>query len=63
MRARKDPVSDVDAALVASNLGILADIAARLDRKLAWDPSREQFTNSDEANRMLHREMHNGWAL
>ena len=63
IRSRKDPVSDVDAAHIASILGMLADIAARLDKKLAWDPEAERFTNSDEANTMLQRAMHNGWKL
>ena len=63
IRSRKDPVSDVDAAHKASALGMLADIAARLERKLAWDPKAERFQNSDEANKMLKRTMHNGWEL
>ena len=63
MRSRKDPVSDVDAAHKASILGMLADIAARLGKKLTWDPKAERFTNSDEANKMLQRTMHNGWEL
>ncbi len=63
MRTRKDPVSDVDAAYTASSLGMQADVAARLGKKLAWDPKAERFTNSDEANTMLHRDMHNGWKL
>ena len=63
MHSRKDPVSDVDAAHVASILGMLADISARLDQKLAWDPKTERFQDSDEANKMLQREMHNGFGL
>jgi len=63
VRSRKDPVSDVDAAYVASTLGLLADIAARLKQKLKWDPGQERFLGSDEANKMLTRPMHNGWIL
>jgi len=61
MRSRKDPVSDVDATHKASYLGLLTEIAGRLEQKLKWDPKREQFIGNDEANRMLHRTMHNGW--
>jgi predicted dehydrogenase len=61
--SRKDPVSDVDAAHTASILGMIADISARLEQKLSWDPKLERFKNSDEANTMLHRAMHNGWEL
>ncbi|NLO33405.1 MAG: Gfo/Idh/MocA family oxidoreductase [Candidatus Hydrogenedentes bacterium] len=63
IRSRKDPVSNVDSAHQASCLGMLADIAGRLETKLSWDPATESFKNNDEANAMLHREMHNGWSI
>lgn len=63
IRSRKDPVSDVDAAHTASILGMLADIAARLEKKLAWNPKTHRFQNNDEANKKLQRAMHNGWKL
>ena len=63
VRSREDPVSDVDAAFVASSLGLLADIAGRLKQKLRWDAQKLQFVENDEANKMLHRPMHNGWSL
>ena len=63
MRSRKDPVSDVDAAYTASVIGMVADIAARLDQKLTWDPKAERIKDNDEANKRLHRDMHNGWKL
>lgn len=63
VRNRKDPVSHVDAAYHASTLGLVADIAARLQQKLKWDPQQEQFVGSDEANKLLTRPLHNGWKL
>lgn len=63
IRTRKDPVSDVDAAHKATCLGMEADIAARLKQKLRWDPKAWAFVDNDEANKMLHRPMHNGWVL
>lgn len=63
VRSRKDPVSNVDATHVASYLGLVADLAARLGQKLKWDPRAEAFSGNDAANRMLVREMHNGWTL
>jgi predicted dehydrogenase len=63
VRSRKDPVSNVDATHVASYLGIVADIAARLQQKLQWDPKKETFIGNDEANKMLTRPMFNGWKL
>jgi predicted dehydrogenase len=63
IRSRKDPVSSVDASHKATCLGMIADIAARLQQKLSWDPQQERFVGSDEANKMLRRPMHNGWSL
>jgi len=63
VRSRKDPVSDVNATHVASYLGLIAEIAARLETKLKWDPKREKFIGNDEANARLSRPMHNGWKL
>jgi len=63
VRSRKDPVSDVDAAHRASTLGLVCDIAARLKRKLKWDPKSERFVGAEDADRMLTRPLHNGWKL
>ena len=63
VRSRKDPVSDVDSTHKASYLGLLTEVAGRLEQKLKWDPKKEQFIGNDEANRLLHRTMHNGWKL
>lgn len=63
VRSRKDPVSNVDATHVASYLGLVAEIAARLETKLQWDPKTEKFAGNDEANKLLTRPMHNGWKL
>ncbi len=63
VRTRKDPISDVDVTHQASYLGMVADIAGRLEQKLKWDPRHEEFVGNDEANRMLHRPMQNGWKL
>jgi predicted dehydrogenase len=63
VRSRKDPVSTVEATHIASYLGLLAEIAARLETKLKWDPKEEQFIGNDEANKRLSRPMHNGWKL
>ncbi len=63
MRSRKDPISDVDATHKASYLGLLTEVAGRLEQKLKWDPKREQFIGNDEANRLLRRQKHNGWTL
>jgi len=40
-----------------------AEIGARLETKLKWDPKKEKFSGNDEANKRLSRPMHNGWKL
>ena len=63
MRSRRDPLADIDATHVASTLGMIAGIAARLGEKLKWDWKTERFVGNDLANAMLVRPMHNGWKL
>ncbi|MGD8239787.1 MAG: Gfo/Idh/MocA family oxidoreductase [Armatimonadota bacterium] len=63
VRARHDPVAPVEAGHMASTLGLLADIAGRVQRKLRWDPAAERFTDDDEANRLLARPMRAPWVL
>lgn len=63
MRSRRDPISNVDANDVASNLGLIAEISARLGTKLKWDAKAERFMGNDAANARLHRPHHNGWKL
>ena len=63
VRSRRDPVSDVDAGHKASYLGMVADIAARVGRRLKWDTKAEQFVGDDMANRMLSRPMRSPWHL
>jgi hypothetical protein len=63
VRSRKDPVSNIDAVHVASCLGLVAEIAARLETKLKWDPKKEKFIGNDEANKRLTRPMFNDWKL
>ena len=63
VRTRRDPVAPVEAGHKASYLGLLAEIATRLKRKLKWDPAIEQFVDDREANRLLARPMRSPWHL
>ena len=63
VRSRKEPIAGIDATHVASTLGMIAGIAARLQQKLKWDWKTERFVGNDLANAMLVRPMHNGWKL
>ncbi len=63
VKTRKDPVSPVEAGHKASVLGMIAETAVRLGRKLKWDPKAEKFINDDEANNLLTRPMRSPWHL
>jgi predicted dehydrogenase len=63
VRTRRDPVSSIDAGHQASYLGLIAEIATRLKRKLKWNPNSERFIGDREANRMLTRPMRSPWRL
>lgn len=62
VRSRHDPVSDVDSGHRASYFGMIADIAGRLERKVKWDPKREEFINDPEATALLTRPMRDPWS-
>lgn len=63
VKSRQPPVSDIDAGHQASYFGMLADIAARLQRKIKWDPKLELLIDSPEAVPMLRRPMRAPWTL
>jgi len=63
VRSRKETIAGIDATHVASTLGMISGIAARLQQKLKWDWKTERFVGNDLANAMLTRPMHNGWKL
>ncbi|MCA9233929.1 MAG: Gfo/Idh/MocA family oxidoreductase [Planctomycetales bacterium] len=49
------PVSDVYSHVQTMNVCHLSAIAARLGRKIAWDPKSEQITGDDQAAAMMSR--------
>lgn len=63
VRARTQPLSDVNSQHRSASVCHLANISLRLGRKLRWDPQAEQFVGDDEANRWLRREQRKGFEL
>ncbi len=63
VRTRTQPVAHIDTASRSDIVCQLAWIAFKLQRKLRWDPVREQFANDDHANTMLKRAMRAPWRL
>ena len=41
----------------------MAVIALRVEGKLEWDTGKMRFTNSAEANRLVHPYVRKGWSL
>jgi predicted dehydrogenase len=60
-RDRSLPVSDVYSHHRALTTCHLANIALRLDRKLTWDPVKEQVVGDPQADAMQRREQRKGY--
>jgi predicted dehydrogenase len=62
IRSRRPAMCNPEVAHRAQSIVGAMTISARLNRKLKWDPVKEQFDN-DEANRMLWREPRAPWCV
>ncbi|HOY58695.1 MAG TPA: Gfo/Idh/MocA family oxidoreductase [Verrucomicrobiota bacterium] len=62
MRSRRQPLCHPEVAHRAQAIVESMTIAARLNRKLGWDPVKEVF-DCAEANRMLYREPRTPWRV
>jgi predicted dehydrogenase len=63
VKSRKDPILPVEVAHRMTSICHLGNITMRLNRKLKWDPAKEQFLGDDEANRLVSRPMRAPWHL
>lgn len=63
VKSRQKNVSPIEVAVRSDTVCHISDIAMRLGRKLNWDPLAEQFTDDDQANRLLHRPIRPPWHL
>ena len=54
---------DVETAHRSTTAAIAGNIAHRTRMHLRWDANRERFTNSDQANQLLHYEYRPPWKL
>jgi predicted dehydrogenase len=53
----------VDHAAHLTEVVMLGNIAIRSKQKLLWDGQNLRFTNSDEANKLIHPPYRSGWTL
>ena len=60
---RKDPISDVHSHHRALSTCHLAGIAARLGRKIKWDPDAEKIVGDDRAQSFVARDRRKGYEI
>jgi glucose-fructose oxidoreductase len=63
VKTRKQPVSTLGDAVRSDVISHLCDIAVRLNRKVTWDPTKEQIVGDAEAAARMHRDMRAPWRL
>lgn len=63
MRSRKQPNSDIEKGHKSAVSCHLANIAARLQRYVKWDPAKQEIVGDAEAASMAGREYRSPWAL
>lgn len=63
VKSRQLPITDLEIGHRTATICHLGNIAVRLDRKIEWDPAKEQITGDDEAAAMLTRPYRQPWQL
>ena len=63
VRSRQTPIADVEIGHRSISVAHLANITRKLNRKLAWDPAKEQFVGDAEANTYVSRPCRAGYEL
>jgi hypothetical protein len=63
MKSRQKPNSDVETMHRSTSAGLLAVIAFKLRRKLAWDAQQELFSGDEEANKLLNKVYRKPWIV
>jgi predicted dehydrogenase len=54
VRTRRSPLCSLEEGHRSTSFAHLANIALATGQRLEWDPAKERFTNSREANKLLH---------
>jgi len=63
VKSRQDPVSNIEDAVHSDIISHISDIAIRSERKIVWDPVKEEIVGDEEASRRLTRAHREPWAL
>jgi predicted dehydrogenase len=63
VKNREKPLCTLEDGHRSTSFAHLANIALATGKRLQWDPEKELFTNSVEANKLLHYEYRKPWKL
>jgi predicted dehydrogenase len=63
VRSREKPNADVEIGHRSTCFSLMANISLMVGQRLEWDSENERFTNSEEANKLLHYEYRKPWKL
>lgn len=63
VRSRKEPLITAEIGHRAATICQIGHIAAKLGKKLKWDPGAEKFTGNEEANALLTRQLRAPWTI
>ncbi|HEY3405456.1 MAG TPA: Gfo/Idh/MocA family oxidoreductase [Ohtaekwangia sp.] len=63
IKANKQPIAPVEDAHRSCSACLVHHIAMKLNRKVYWDPKKEQFKNDAEANSMLARKQRDPYSI
>jgi hypothetical protein len=61
--SRKEPIAPVEVGHRSCSACLLHHAAMKLNRKLYWNPEKEQFINDPEANKLLSRPQRKEYAM
>ncbi len=62
-KSRKETISPFESAFQSYIVSHMSDLAIRLERKIVWDPSKEEVVRDEAASKRLHREPRSPWTL
>jgi hypothetical protein len=63
VKTGRQTTAPVDIAVRSYTINCLLEIAARLGRRIRWDPETEQIVNDTDASRLLTRSYREPWRL
>jgi len=63
IKSKQTPLCSIEDGHRSTSFAHLANIALAVKQRLQWDPVKEIFTNSTEANNLLHYEYRKPWKL